>query len=82
MIVLEILEGSTAGNVFKFEDYTIALGRADSNSLVLPDYHLSGQHGQIFLEGDRLIYRDLRSTNGTMIKRGDEVLPVSADVRN
>ena len=80
MIVLEILEGSTAGNVFKFEDYTITLGRAESNSLVLPDYHLSGQHGQIFVEGDHLIYRDLRSTNGTIIKRGDEFLPVNAEV--
>ncbi len=80
MIVLEILEGSSAGNVFKFEDYTITLGRADSNSLVLPDYHLSGQHGQIFREGDHFIYRDLRSTNGTVIRRGTENLAVNAAV--
>ena len=80
MIVLEILEGNSRGAVFKFEDTTISLGRADTNSLVLRDYHLSGQHGQIFLEGDRFIYRDLRSTNGSAVRRGDETLTVDATV--
>ncbi|HTE51145.1 MAG TPA: sigma 54-interacting transcriptional regulator [Kofleriaceae bacterium] len=80
MIVLEILEGSARGHVFKFEDSTISLGRADTNSLVLRDYHLSGQHGQIFVEGDQFIYRDLRSTNGSAVRRGDEVLSVDASV--
>src|SRR5690349_13281696 len=80
MIVLEILEGNSRGAVFKFEDTTISLGRADTNSLVLRDYHLSGQHGQIFLEGDRFIYRDLRSTNGSAVRRGSETLTVDASV--
>ncbi len=80
MIVLEILEGSARGHVFKFEDSTITLGRAATNSLVLHDYHLSGQHGQIFIEGDQFIYRDLRSTNGSSVRRGDEVLSVDASV--
>ena len=74
MIVLEILEGSSRGSVFKFEDGTVTLGRADTNSLVLRDYHLSGQHGQIFLEGDQFIYRDLRSTNGSRLLRDGEEL--------
>jgi transcriptional regulator with GAF, ATPase, and Fis domain len=78
VIVLEILEGSARGHVFKFEDSTITLGRAATNSLVLHDYHLSGQHGQIFVEGDQFIYRDLRSTNGSTVRRGDEVLNVDA----
>jgi transcriptional regulator with GAF, ATPase, and Fis domain len=80
VIVLEILEGSARGHVFKFEDSTITVGRASSNSLVLQDYHLSGQHGQIFVEADQFIYRDLRSTNGSAIRRGDEVLTVDASV--
>ncbi|HKE14602.1 MAG TPA: sigma 54-interacting transcriptional regulator [Kofleriaceae bacterium] len=80
MIVLEILEGSARGHVFKFEDSTITVGRAATNALVLHDYHLSGQHGQIFAEGDQFIYRDLRSTNGSAIRRGDEVLAVDASV--
>jgi len=80
VIVLEILEGSARGNVFKFEDGTVTLGRADSNSLVLRDYHLSGQHGQIFLEGDQFIYRDLRSTNGSVVRRGETIFTVDATV--
>jgi len=80
VIVLEILEGSARGHVFKFEDSTITVGRAATNALVLHDYHLSGQHGQIFAEGDQFIYRDLRSTNGSAIRRGDEVLAVDASV--
>jgi len=80
VIVLEILEGSARGHVFKFEDTAISLGRAATNSLVLQDYHLSGQHGQIFVEGDRFIYRDLRSTNGSAIRRGDDILTVDAAV--
>jgi len=80
VIVLEILEGSARGNVFKFEDGTVTLGRADNNSLVLRDYHLSGQHGQIFLEGDQFIYRDLRSTNGSAVRRGETTFTVDASV--
>src|SRR5688572_23683956 len=80
VIVLEILEGSSRGSVFKFEDTTVTLGRADSNSLVLRDYHLSGQHGQIFLEGDQFIYRDLRSTNGSAVRRGEATYTVDATV--
>jgi Nif-specific regulatory protein len=80
VIVLEILGGSARGNVFKFEDSTVTMGRADSNSLVLRDYHLSSQHGQIFLEGDQFIYRDLRSTNGSAVRRGESLLTVDASV--
>ncbi|HEU5060186.1 MAG TPA: sigma 54-interacting transcriptional regulator, partial [Kofleriaceae bacterium] len=58
----------------------MTLGRADSNSLVLRDYHLSGQHGQIFLEGDQFIYRDLRSTNGSAVRRGETTYTVDASV--
>jgi len=80
VIVLEILEGSSRGQVFKFEDGPVTLGRADGNSLVLRDYHLSGLHGQIFLDGDQFIYRDLRSTNGSAVRRADEILMVDAGV--
>jgi transcriptional regulator with GAF, ATPase, and Fis domain len=80
VIVLEILEGSSRGSVFKFEDGTVTLGRSDTNSLVLRDYHLSGQHGQIFLEGDQFIYRDLRSTNGSVVRRGETTYTVDATV--
>src|SRR5678809_1471015 len=42
----------------------------DSNTIVLTDYHLSGEHGQIVREAGGYVYRDLRSTNGSAIERG------------
>ncbi len=78
MITLEIVEGNARGRVLELAEPIISLGRADSNSVVLPDYHLSGEHAQIFLEGDQYIFRDLRSTNGSALSRGEERIPVDA----
>ena len=69
MLTLEILEGESSGQVYKFEDYSVSVGRGDGNSLVLSDYHLSGNHLSIFLDTDSWIVRDLRSTNGTRCRR-------------
>ncbi len=73
MLTLEILEGESCGQVYKFEDYSVSLGRGDGNSLVLSDYHLSGTHVSIFLDGDSWIVRDLRSTNGTQLRRAGQL---------
>ena len=78
MIVLEIVEGSARGQVFECREPIVTLGRAVTSTVVLPDYHLSGEHGQIFLEADQYIYRDLRSTNGSRLSRDEEQLPVDA----
>jgi len=80
VIALEIVEGSAAGQRFEFRDEVVTLGRAASNTVVLTDYHLSGEHGQIFVEGDQYIYRDLRSTNGSIIRRGESHISLEAAV--
>jgi Nif-specific regulatory protein len=77
-ITIEILEGSAKGRTFELREPVVTLGRADLNTIVLTDYHLSGEHGQIFLEGDRYIYRDLRSTNGSAVVRDGQRIPVDA----
>jgi Nif-specific regulatory protein len=71
MITLEVLAGENAGAVFELDLPVLTLGRAPSNQVVLGDYHLSGEHGQIFREDDRYIFRDLKSTNGSRVQRGD-----------
>jgi len=74
MIILEVLSGQSHGSKFELDVPVATIGRAPSNQVVLSDYHLSGEHGQIFREDDRYIYRDLRSTNGSRIQRdGGEV---------
>ena len=78
MIVLEIVEGTSAGQLYELDQSVVALGRGDDNTVVLTDFHLSGEHGQIFIEGDSYIYRDLRSTNGSSIERDGTRRPVDA----
>ncbi len=75
MITLEVIKGQSAGSVFELDEPVFGIGRDPmKNKVVLADYHLSGEHGQIFREDDRYIYRDLRSTNGSRILRGAEEL--------
>jgi predicted component of type VI protein secretion system len=50
---------------------SLTIGRAPQNHLILPDAHLSSEHGQIFREGETYIYKDLRSTNGSRLLRRD-----------
>jgi Nif-specific regulatory protein len=71
MITLEVLTGERAGQSFELDLPVLTIGRAPANQVVLGDYHLSGEHGQIFREDDRYIYRDLKSTNGSRVQRGE-----------
>ncbi len=85
MLVLEISSGASAGRTYELDRPAhpqVTLGRADTNAVVLPDYHLSGEHGQLFYEDDQVIFRDLRSTNGSAVQRGDRRIPVDASCRH
>jgi transcriptional regulator with GAF, ATPase, and Fis domain len=78
VISLQVLQGSAKGQVFELDAPAITLGRAESNQLPLSDYHLSNEHGQLFQEEDQVIYRDLRSTNGSSVQRGERLIAVDA----
>ncbi len=86
MIVLEILHGSTPQRVHRLftsgaADGTVTIGRSPQSTLVLSDFHLSGDHAQITQIGDHFVFRDLRSTNGSAIERGGRRMPVDAAAR-
>ncbi len=72
MIRLEVIQGQSKGRVFECAEERITIGRAPTATVVLADYHLSGEHGLLFQEGDSFVYRDLRSTNGSMLLRGQK----------
>jgi Nif-specific regulatory protein len=75
MITLEVESGQHHGLRLQSDAPSLTIGRAPQNTLALTDYHLSSEHGQIFREDDRYIYKDLRSTNGSRIVRaGSEVM--------
>jgi transcriptional regulator with GAF, ATPase, and Fis domain len=78
VIVLEILQGTSPRSVHEMAGTIASIGRAPSNTVVLTDYHLSGEHAQVVREGDGYVFRDLRSTNGSAIERAGTRIPVDA----
>ena len=80
--VLEILDGDRAGEVLPVGDAVMRIGRKSGNDLVLADEKTSGVHCEIAPEGDRLVLKDLGSTNGTFLdgKRVTEVVLTPGDV--
>ena len=62
-------------------DGTVTIGRSPQSTLVLTDFHLSGDHAQITQIGDHFVFRDLRSTNGSAIERAGRRMPVDAAAR-
>ena len=84
MIVLEILNGTAAQRLHRIaqpQGGTITIGRAPNSTVVVTDYHLSGDHAQISQIGDHYVFRDLRSTNGSAIERDGRRVPIDATAR-
>jgi len=84
---LEVLSGARRGHRLLLDPgakqgasaSSVTIGRAPHNQLVLPEEHLSSEHGQIFREGERYIYKDLRSTNGSrLLRKSGELVYVDA----
>jgi DNA-binding NtrC family response regulator len=62
----------------------LRIGALDDNDLVIDDGFVSSFHAQLFLRGERLIVRDLDSTNGTFVNGVRVVeaeVPVGAALR-
>jgi signal transduction histidine kinase len=53
---------------------TLSCGRASDNNIVITADNVSGHHSAIVLAGDHYIFRDLKSTNGSLIVRGEETI--------
>lgn len=52
----------------------LKLGRAQSNDIVCDDREASRFHGEFKVQSGQLTYRDLESTNGTLVN-GEKVAP-------
>jgi transcriptional regulator with GAF, ATPase, and Fis domain len=82
VIRLEVEQGEARGQFLERETSELTLGRAPSSDLLLPDWHISGSHGVLQIlpqtEGGGVRYRDLRSTNGSRIVRGRDLVPVDS----
>lgn len=70
MIYLKNLKGNKDGFVFDPEK-GISIGRSkEGNNLCVRDAGVSGHHCRIYMYSGALFLEDMRSANGTIIKRG------------
>src|SRR4051794_21661526 len=72
VIVLEILQGTATQRMHRLLQSgagTVTLGRSPASTVVITDFHLSGDHAQITQVGEHFVFRDLRSTNGSAVER-------------
>jgi transcriptional regulator with GAF, ATPase, and Fis domain len=82
VIVLEILQGTATQRVYRINAGTpVTIGRSPASTIVLTDFHLSGDHAMITQIGDHYVFRDLRSTNGSAVEREGKRLAVDATAR-
>jgi Nif-specific regulatory protein len=81
VIVLEVLKGTADQPLHRVTGPTVTIGRSPASTIVVTDYHLSGDHAQITLIGEHYVFRDLRSTNGSAVERGGQRMPVDAASR-
>ncbi|MFO0557013.1 MAG: sigma 54-interacting transcriptional regulator [Polyangiales bacterium] len=77
MIRVEVEQGDVRG-LRAEKNGQLTIGRAPGNDLHLPDWHVSGNHAVLSFDGARARLRDLRSTNGSRLLRGQSVLAVDA----
>ena len=80
MIRVEVVRGQRSGTKIESSADAFRIGRAPESDLSLPDGVVSGNHAQIQYAGERYVLVDLKSTNGTAIRRGDERVSVAADM--
>jgi diguanylate cyclase (GGDEF)-like protein len=61
-----------------FLSTVVRIGRHRDNDLSFDGRDISAHHGEIRLSTDGLIYRDLHSTNGSVVRRNGVAIPVDA----
>ena len=84
MIALEILHGTASQRLHRIPGAGAAvttIGRSPDSTVVVGDFHLSGDHAQITRVGDHYMFRDLRSTNGSAVERDGRRIQVDAAAR-
>ncbi|MBK9031117.1 MAG: sigma 54-interacting transcriptional regulator [Myxococcales bacterium] len=69
MLTLEIISGTSPRPSYELAAAVVTLGRATTNTVMVTDYHLSGEHAQLVRDGAGYRFRDLRSTNGSAVER-------------
>ncbi|HIE51359.1 MAG TPA: FHA domain-containing protein [Armatimonadetes bacterium] len=72
MLRLKVTVGPDKGKEVELEEGVITLGRESANTFSVADPRVSGQHGEIRKIPGGYAYRDLGSTNGSVLERGGQ----------
>ena len=63
---LAVIQGANSGEIFQISKPQMIIGRTEGD-IIVPDIEASRQHAQIEVFGERVVLRDLNSTNGTYV---------------
>ena len=58
------------GEVLRFGERSVSIGRIEGNDVVLPVAHISSRHAAIRFRAGQYLIADLGSTNGSVVQRG------------
>ena len=64
---LFVIQGRDQGTRFRLDGTTVTIGRGTSNQVQLHDTEVSREHAELMQRGDKLVLRDLGSSNGTFV---------------
>ncbi len=65
----------------EFEDFpTVSIGRSPENVVVIPDPEVSRKHASLSFDGNRILLKDLGSSNGSFVYNGREFERVNDSV--
>ena len=62
-----MIQGRDQGTRFELDETTVTIGRGTSNLVQLHDTEVSREHAQLARRGDKVVLRDLDSSNGTFV---------------
>lgn len=76
MLRVEFTRADGTPEVRDFDTSSVRIGRDAANDVVVPDPIVSNFHGELRVTGHGIVYHDLRSTNGSLVRRGDRLIRI------
>ena len=76
MLRVTVTEPGASARISRFNQTNITIGREVNNDVVLREPFVSAHHGRVQLADGTVLYEDLLSTNGSLVRRNDTLLRV------
>ena len=76
MIRVTVTEPGLSARISRFNQSNITIGRNVENDVVLREPFVSAHHGRVQIADGTVVYEDLLSTNGSLVRRNGTLLRV------